>query len=287
MTTVLEPPKAAPRPKASPGTNTALLRDVLLITYAVPEKLVRPHVPPGLVLDRLPGEDGEALAFVQTVCAFHDEARWSPLPSGLGQSYHQIAHRVLTRNNGVRGAMTLRTYLSTGEAHIAQRALSRDADFARFWVYISGDPVRGPVKNYSLRSVGDLGQTNVEVRAQPPAEETLTPTPFASLEEMTDFFVRRNEIYFRASAPRAISLGVVPTETVVSETGSPLQTGEIVSSRQTLWAELGIVSPDAQLKPFSVLLFGQWQITSRPPRFAKFPAPPIAVAPAEADAPVK
>lgn len=267
-----------PRQKASPGAAVAVLRDVLLVTYAVPEKLVRPHIPPGLPLDRLPGENGDALAFVQTVCAYHDEARWSVLPSHMGQSYHQIAHRVLTRKNGKRGAFNFRTYLSTGEAHLAQRALSRDADFARFSVYISGNPARGPYQTYSLRAVGDLGQTNLEVRARPAEETTRTvPAPFASVSEMADFFVGRNETYFRASAPRATSVGVVPTETVVSETsgesGHGFQTGEIVSSRQTLWSELGIVSPDAQLRPFSVLLYGQWQVTTRPPRFAKFPAP--------------
>ena len=163
---------------------------------------------------------------------------------------------------------------------MAQRALSRDADFARFWLYISGDPARGPYKNYSLRSVGDLGQTNVEVRAHTSEETIPTPAPFATTDEMADFFVRRNEIYFRASAPRANSVGVVPTETVVSQSGVGFQTGEIVSARQTLWAELGIVSPEAQLRPFSVLLYGQMQVTSRPPRFAKLATPPAP--PAEA-----
>ena len=268
--------------KAAPGKSTSVLRDVLLVTYAVPEKLVRPHVPQGIGLDRLPGDDGEAMAFVQTVCAYCEESRVSLLPSDIGGAYHQITHRVLTRTENKRGTFTLRTYLSTGEAHIAQRALSRDADFARVWLYIGGNPAGKTVENYSLRMVGDLGQVNLEVRAMPAeskpsesGEPAKAPAPFASLAEMTDFFTARKEIFFRASAPNAQSIGIVPSETDFDKTVLP-QTGAIVSARQTLFSDLGIVSAEAQTNPFSVLLFKKWQVTSRAPRFAKLagvPAP--------------
>ncbi len=257
--------------KPGPNASVATLRDVLVVTYAVPEDLVKPHVPPGLNLDRLPSETGEMLAFVQTVCAYHDAARWSLLPSDLGQSYHQISHRVLTRVGGKKGAFALRTYLSTGEAHIPQRALSRDADFARFWVYINGNPARaGAYESYSLRAVGDLGQVNLEVRAHQEGETAPLAFPFKSVGEMAEFFVQRDETYFRASAPRATSIGVAST-TVDVGTGEDAvpQTGQLVSARQTLWAELGIVSAPAQNEPTSVLLYKAWQVTTRPPRFAK------------------
>ena len=266
--------------KAAPGKSTSVLRDVLLVTYAVPENLVRPHVPQGIGLDRLPGDDGEAMAFVQTVCAYCEESRVSLLPSDIGGAYHQITHRVLTRTENKRGTFTLRTYLSTGEAHIAQRALSRDADFARVWLYIGGNPAGKTVENYSLRMVGDLGQVNFEVRAAPAeskpsesGEPAKAPAPFASLAEMADFFVRREETYFRASAPNAQSVGMVPSET--DDNAVLPQTGAIVSARQTLFSDLGIVSAEAQANPFSALLFKKWQVTSRAPRFAKFAGVPV------------
>ena len=270
--------KADAKIKAAPGKSVSVFRDVLLVTYAVPEKLVRPHAPQGIGLDRLPGGDGNALAFVQTMCAYCDESQISLLPTDVGGSFHQITHRVLTRTENKRGTFTLRTYLSTGEAHIAQRALSRDADFARVWLYIGGNPAVGVTQNYNLRMVGDLGQVNLEVRAAETKSDgdAKAPAPFASQNEMADFFVRRKETYFRASAPKASSVGVVPTETEWDADADPLfQTGALVSARQTLFSELGIVSAEAQANPFSVLLFKKWLATSRAPRFAKLPGAPL------------
>ena len=138
-----DPASPATPTKGGAATATFTLRDLLLVTYAVAPGAVRPLVPEGLPLDLLPTETGETVAFVQTLCAWQEDARWSVLPAGMGQSFHQIVYRVLTRKGGQKGAWAYRTYLSQDETRLASRAVSRDTEFARFSAYIAGDPGAG------------------------------------------------------------------------------------------------------------------------------------------------
>jgi hypothetical protein len=261
-------PKGAPlaAPRGGAATLSATMRDLLVITYAVPADTVRPHIPEKLPLDMLPDPEGERLAFVQTLCAYHESARWSPLPEHVGSSYHQVSHRVLTRREGKRGAFVFRTYVSTSEAHGTQRSAARDADYGRFSVYIDGDPARGTYKSYSIRAVGDLGKTAVEVKALAETPEA-PPAPFGKFEEMIAFLTDRSENYFRASAPKA-GIGLLPIQqgaiTAVSY-------GEMVSAKQSIWTEMGIVSAEAQMMPLNILLAPSVPFTSYPPRYARFP----------------
>lgn len=251
-----------------PATVAFTLRDLLVVTYAVPADRLRPHVPESIALDRILSPEGEQLALVQTICAYHENARWSVLPDKAGgQSFHQITYRALTRRDGRRGAFALRTYVSTDEGRAAQRALSRDADFARFSLYIAGDPARASYDTYTIRAQGDLGQTQIDLRAIP-APET-TPFPFTTVEEMTAFLVDRPENYFRASAPKT-GIGLLPQ--VYGALPQPTFAETVAPPRLSLLTTLRLLSPEDIGQPFAVLLFPAVNVTSFAPRFARFPS---------------
>lgn len=254
-------------PERGAATLTVTIRDFLIVTHAVPAERVRPFVPDGLPLDMLPGPDGQRLAFVQTTCFFNENFHWSPLPEETGMSFHQSTYRILTRREGRRGAYFLRTYLSTSSSQTAQRAIAREADYARFFVHITGDPVQGTYEQYTMRAVGERGQTALDVRALLP-ESAAVPSPFARFEEMALFLTQREEGYFAASAPPHRT-GLLPVE------HPPMQPvpGELVAARMTLWTELGLLAPDELLKPISVLIQPSVVFTGYPPRLTRLPPP--------------
>jgi hypothetical protein len=250
-----------------PVSATLTLRDLLVLTYAVPAAMVRPHVPESLPLDMLPSAEGERMAFIQTTCAYHENARWAMMPGKGGQSFHQITYRVLTRRDGRRGAFALRTYVSSDEGRAAQRAISRDADFARFNIYIAGDPARASYETYALRAQGDVGKTQVEGRALP--APVALPFPFGSLGELSTFLVDRPDNYFRASAPKA-GIGVLTQEYgPLTKPFSPVAIELTETPRLTLWTGLDLFPASDPPAPYAALVFPSVTVTSFPPRFAK------------------
>lgn len=270
--------------KGGAGTFAATLRDLLVVTYAVPPARVAPHLPPGLVLDRLPGPEGEPIAFVQVLCAFHEDARWSPLPGGVGQDFHQVTYRVLARKAAkekenkdsksisVPGVWVLRTFVSASELHLTQRAVGREADFARFSLYIDGDPARGTYRSYSVRAVGDTGITDLKVRILPDAPPP--PIPFGKTEDMVAFLTGREENYYRASVPKD-AVGLLPTRQ------GPLSPvwGELTSARLTALTDpkarqgLDILTAAELTNPLAVFVQPALTLYSYPPRLAKLAVP--------------
>lgn len=243
-------------PERGAATFTVTLRDFLLVTYAVPAERVRPHVPEGLPLDMLPAAGGERLAFLQTTCFFNDNFHWTPVP-GPGLSYYQSTYRILTRRNGRRGGFFLRTCLETVPAHIAQRAIAREVDHARFTVHIEGNPLAGSYAVYTMRAVGERGQTALDARGLP-APPPL-PAPFTRWDDMTFFLTQREEGYYAASMG---GVGLLPVEHKRME---PVP-AELVAARLTLWTDLGLLAPEDLLHPIAVLIQPSIVFTSFPPR---------------------
>ena len=239
------------------ATCTVTLRDFLIVTHAVPAERARPHVPDALPLDTLPGPDGTRLAFVQTTCFFNDNFHWSPLPHGPGLSYHQSTYRILTRRNGRRGAFFLRTYLSTTAALVAQRAIARQVEQANFFVHVAGDPAAKRCDAYTIRAVGERGQTALDVRGLPATAPT--PAPFTSWEDMVFFLTQREEGYFEAVGG---GLGLLPVEHKAMRPGA----AELVAARVSLWTDLGVLLPEDLLRPIAVLIQPAIVFTSYPPR---------------------
>jgi hypothetical protein len=249
-------------PGRGAATLSVTLRDFLIVTYAVPAERARPHVPAGLPLEMLPGPDGARLAFLQTTCFFNDNLHWSPL-AGPGLSYHQSTYRILTRRGGRRGAFFLRTYLGTIAAHIAQRAVAREVDHASFTVHITGSPLEGHYDTYTVRAVGERGQTALDVRGLPAAPSL--PPPFTRWEEMVFFLTQREEGYYDAAAG---GIGLLPVE------HAPLHPApaELVAARLSLWTDLDLLAPEDLLQPVAVLIQPSIVFTSFPPRLVRLDA---------------
>jgi uncharacterized protein YqjF (DUF2071 family) len=266
-------------PARGAASMTARLLDLLVVTWAVPAERVRPLLPEGLTPDALPGgEDGAPVAFLQTLCAYCQDARWAPSPAGSGESFHQVTHRVLVRRaGGKRGAYVLRTDLSSSEVQAARRVIAREAEWARFSVYINGDPVRGDYRAYDLRAVGERGKT--ELKVVPAGGETpTTPRPFGRWEDMVDFLTRREEVLFAASTSKKTT---VLTPTAYACPLSPAA-GVVESARVTLWDELKLIPYDEQAGALVALLQPSVQQTSLPPRPIRLTGPVTAAATAAA-----
>ena len=292
---------AAPAPPSSPGliaqikarletpekgaaTLSGTLRDYLLVTWAIPAARLRPHVPQELPLDVLPDASGNLLAFIQVVCYYHDNLHWSPVKGSDGASFHQITYRALTRYKGKRGVYDLRSYLSTDDARNALHVIAREVDFARFAVHIAGDPVRGVYDRYTIRAVGDRGQTNLDIKFPQTSEapvsgegsdgeselqEKTAPvsTPFPRFEDMVHFLTQREEQYFAAFLPKA-ALTLVPLR---HEPLMPIN-AELATARASVFTDTGLLTSEELQRPIGVFVQPAVTVTAYPPRLAKFPA---------------
>ena len=88
----------------------AYFRNALVITYAFPEALLRPLLPPGLELDTFRGCGFVALALVQT-----EALRPASLPRALGMNFFLAGYRIFTRfrdehGRALRGLRILRSF---------------------------------------------------------------------------------------------------------------------------------------------------------------------------------
>lgn len=94
--------------KRHPLPVEAFFRHSLVLTYAFPQELLRPLLPPGLVLDTYKNLGFLAIAMVQT-----ENLRPALLPEMLGHSFFLSGYRIFTRldtpSNSLRGLRILRS----------------------------------------------------------------------------------------------------------------------------------------------------------------------------------
>ncbi len=95
------------RLRRHPVPIVAHFRHSLVLTYAFPDDLLRPMLPPGLVLDSLDDTGFAAVALVQT-----ERLRPSFVAARLGQSFFLSGYRIFVRRAGqpsLRGLYILRS----------------------------------------------------------------------------------------------------------------------------------------------------------------------------------
>ena len=95
--------------KRHPFAVRAWFRHSLVLTYAFPEKVLSPLLPPGLELDTFKGLGFVAIALVQT-----ENLRPEMMPEWLGQNFILTGYRIFaryrtTKNRGLRGLRILRS----------------------------------------------------------------------------------------------------------------------------------------------------------------------------------
>ncbi len=194
------------RPEKGIVTATATLRDLLVVTWAVPESELRPLVPDTLPLDRLPGEGGALFGFVQLTCALHEATRWSPLPEALGDSYHRADVRVLVRpEHGDPGVFVLHSYISAPGIVGALFPVTKGADEGRFKLHVAGNPVHDAFSSYTVRvsTDGIQAEATVQPTLEPPA------TPFGPWETLTPYLTQRLPHFWAARVGSGLTL--IPT----------------------------------------------------------------------------
>ncbi len=254
-------------PEKGAATLTLRLSDIAVVTYAVPVERVVAHLPNGFTPDLLPNENGDLVAFVQTTCAFCEEARWSPAPAGSGEAYREITYRVLGRTDKAKpAAYVLRSFYTGDRVYLAQRAMQKEADFARATVHISGDPVRGSFNGYQLRTVADRGTTEWDIATAD--EPDNVPLPFGTKEDMARFLLRRESSYFTLSTGPKEWIGFAPTAFPANMPEPTL--AKLVSARLTPWRELGVLTAEEANVPQSVLYLPTLTLSAYPPRPVRF-----------------
>jgi Uncharacterized conserved protein (COG2071) len=93
-------PSIRQRLQRHPLPVTAFFRHSLVLTYALPEKVLQPLLPPGLVLDSLGKLAFVAVAMVQT-----EVLRPAGLPRALGQNFFLCGYRIFVRFRTRSGRM--------------------------------------------------------------------------------------------------------------------------------------------------------------------------------------
>lgn len=185
------------------ATATATLRDLFIVTWAIPEAAARTLVPEGIVLDRLPNSEGELQAFVQFVFALREDARWSPLPSQWGNDYHEATLQVLTRTHGERSAYVVKHF--TGNSRVAGTLFpfTKAVEEGHFHVYVAGDPARQTFEKLGIKITTDA----VQVHLRGEVSDTPETTPVGRWHDAVAFLTERPLALHPARLPKeAITL---------------------------------------------------------------------------------
>jgi hypothetical protein len=154
----------------------------LVLAYALPENVLQPFLPPGLVVDTYKGFGFLAIALVHT-----RELRPAFVPRGLGISFFLSGYRIFTRYK-TRGGETLRglKVLRTDTNHRAMRLFGNMLTHYNY--QLSSWDVRRTDQSYSIRiSTRDhLADLHVEAALQ--GEPALpSGSPFEDFRDASRF----------------------------------------------------------------------------------------------------
>ncbi|MCX6365486.1 MAG: hypothetical protein NTX57_02105 [Armatimonadetes bacterium] len=168
------------------ATASAVLRDLFIVTWSAPMEKLQALVPPGTTLERLPRSDGQLVGFVQVIFALRENARWSPLPSQLGEDYQEATLQVLTRTENERSAAVIKHFVSSTTIATSLLPFSRVAEESRFSVYVAGDPARQTFERLGVKVTTHAVQ--LHLRAE--CAETPEATMIGSWHESVRFLTR-------------------------------------------------------------------------------------------------
>lgn len=161
----------------------AHLHASLVITYAFPEQVLRPLLPPGLTLDEYNGFGFLAIAMVQT-----RRLRPAILPNALGLDFFLAGYRIFTRYK-TREGRTLRG-LRILRSDTDRRSMRTFGNLLTHYGYeLSRCRVQHNVTRYSVEIISSRGDADLQVEASLADEPESPPagSPFPNLREARKF----------------------------------------------------------------------------------------------------
>jgi Uncharacterized conserved protein (COG2071) len=189
------------------ASATAVLHDLLVVTWAVPADKLAPLVPAGTILERLPDSEGTLLGFVQLVFALRDDARWSLLPASMGEDFHEITLQVLTRTEQGPSAFVVQHFVDSSQIAASLLPFTQTTEEGRFHVYVAGDPARQTFERIGVK----LTTHSVQVHLRGEATETPERTLIGPWHQSVSFLSRLSHQCHSARLPKN-SLSVFRTE---------------------------------------------------------------------------
>lgn len=166
-------PRVRTKTASKVASATAVLHDLLIVTWAVPADSLQSLVPAGTTLERLPCEDGSLVGFVQLLFALRDDARWSVLPASLGDDFHEATLQVLTRDTDGPSAFVVKHFVASTQIATSLMPFTQAAEEARFHVYVAGDPARQTFEKLGIKLTTHSVQVHVRGEATELPERTL------------------------------------------------------------------------------------------------------------------
>jgi len=158
----------------------ATLRECVTLTYAVPAKVLRPMLPPGLELDAVGDEGFVAVALVQT-----ERLRPDGMPAVLGGDFFLAGYRIFAtfpeRGRTLRGLRILRSDTDRTLMALGGNLLTH-YNYHRCRAHVSTGT---DAAHFTIESRDGFGDVDVVVHFD---DETLPPeSPFASIREARRF----------------------------------------------------------------------------------------------------
>lgn len=191
-------PQVQTKTASKVASATAVLHDLLIVTWTIPAELLQPLVPAGTVLERLPSAEGTLVGFVQLVFALRDDARWSVLPAAMGEDFHEATLQVLTRVESRPAAFVLKHFVASTQIATTLMPFTVAVEEARFNVYVAGDPARQTFNKLGIK----LTTHSVQVHVRGEATELPERTLIGPWHESVRFLSRLESQYHPARLPK-------------------------------------------------------------------------------------
>jgi hypothetical protein len=216
-----------------------------MVSYAVPPERVRKYIPEGLELDTRLNSMGEERAFVSVVIFLNDHIRLFPTKWPT-MTFLQVNYRTYVHHKGVPGVWFFKLMQASKMASFNRRVFGAPTFYADLAQEFDLDRDGGAYRRYQFNSLSPDHTLHLDVEPAPGPPEL--DGLFSSGVEMNVFLSSRPDGYFADQRkPGVTSL------TIWHETLQPTY-GEARKAEFGLFSDLGLVRPEEQAKPYSVLL---------------------------------
>lgn len=217
------------------NSYTETAEDYLVVTHAVPIERVWPYISEGFELDTIKLSNGDERALISVECLLHKAMQWSDRDKPL--DFHQCTYQACVSRNGEPAVYVFATFIESGTPFIMREIGLSNACYADFDLSVSYDCENRLYSSYLCEVMSDEGDTLIEL-----APETTAPDP-----EVVRFITGRQTSYFTMKGD---ILGVQ----VVEYAGMNPASAKLVDAEFELWEDMGLLSEDEFLSPYSVII---------------------------------